>query len=221
MAIYTYNGTKNRLCVHVHVVYSNNVFSQYFILFLALTESQWGLIDLCFVTNIEHHWLFYSDADSQIIDQTAYLRVLWSIFLAGFLESAKRTFVAMYFGKRTFAEFKPRLEQILKDITLLAEVSELAQEAFADNAKYERDEVKLIGEVDWNDSRNKMVGERMVSEDLTDDEESEEETETDGFSSQNYLKTNSIGSLRAKGFLDSWEEPKKKKVSLVFSNKYS
>lgn len=132
---------------------------------------------MCFVTNIQHHWLFYSDADSQILDQIAYSRVLWSIFLAGVMESAKRTAVAMYFGKRTFAEFKPRLEQILKDITLLAKVSELAQEAFAASAKYERDGAKLIGEVDWNDSRINLVGgERMVSEDLTDDEASTEET---------------------------------------------
>lgn len=170
------------------------------------------------MTNMEHHWLFYNDTDSQIVDQTLYLRVVWSIFLAGFLESAKRTAVAMYFGKRTFAEFKPRLEQILKDITLLAEVSELAQEAFADYAKYEGNEVKLIGEVDWNDGRSRFVGERIVSEDLTDDDESQEETETDGFSTQNYPSTRSFGSLRAKGFLDSWEEPMKKKVSLVSSN---
>jgi hypothetical protein len=130
------------------------------------------------------------------------------------MESAKRTAVAMYFGKRTFAEFKPRLEHIFKDITLLAEVNELAQEAFADSAKYERDGVKLIGEVDWNDSRSNLVGgERMVSEDLTDDEASTDETESDDeFSSQNFLTTNSVGSLRAKAFLDSWEEPTKKRL---------
>ena len=212
MAIHTYSGTENRLPLCSHVVSSNNDYSLYSILFLG--PNQWGLIDLCFMTNIEHHWLFYSDA-SQILDQTAYLRALWSIFLAGFMESVKRTAVAMHFGKRTFSEFKPRLEQILKDITLLAEVSELAQEAFADNAKLEGNGVKLIGEVDWNVSRNKLVGEqRMVSEDLTDDEESDEETETDEFSSQNCLRANSFVSLRAKEFLESWEEPAKKKVSL-------
>mmetsp|Transcript_5448 Transcript_5448/g.9996 ORF Transcript_5448/g.9996 Transcript_5448/m.9996 type:complete len:200 (+) Transcript_5448:92-691(+) len=76
----------------------------------------WGLIDSWFVTNIQHHWLFYSDPCSQIRDQIAYSRVLWSIFLAGVMEPAKRTAVAMYFGKRTFAEFKPRLEHILRTL---------------------------------------------------------------------------------------------------------
>jgi hypothetical protein len=198
------HGTENRFqrCVHVCV------FQQFLLTFciFILGLNQWGLIDLCFVTNIQHHWLFYSDADSQILDQIAYSRVLWSIFLAGVMEYAKRTAVAMYFSKRTFAEFKPRLEHILKDITLLAEVSELAQEAFADSAKYERDGVKLIGEVDWNDSRSNLVGgERMVSEDLTDDEASTDETESDDeFSSQNFLTTNSVGSF-------FFEEPTKKR----------
>mmetsp|Transcript_5448 Transcript_5448/g.9999 ORF Transcript_5448/g.9999 Transcript_5448/m.9999 type:complete len:90 (+) Transcript_5448:812-1081(+) len=51
----------------------------------------------------------------------------------------------------------------------------------------------------------------MVSEDLTDDEASTEETESDDeFSSQNVLTTNSVGSLRAKAFLDSREEPTEK-----------
>jgi hypothetical protein len=51
----------------------------------------------------------------------------------------------------------------------------------------------------------------MVSEDLTDDEASTEETESDDeFSSQNFSTTNSVGSLRAKAFLDSREEPTEK-----------
>lgn len=160
------------------------------------------------VTKFKQHWLFYSQADSGVLDETIYVRVLWSMLVAGTATAAKRTAVAMYFGKRTYAEFKPRLEQILKDIILLSEVSELAQEAVAENAVYGSKEVNLIGDVDWNTSRTRSIEERMVSEDLTDDEdEVESESPQDESSPEKYLRTNSFGSLRAKDLLDHWEEP--------------
>jgi len=183
------------------------------------------------MTKFQQHWLFwtdislYSEADSGVLDSTVYLRVLWSMMLAGWATAAKRTAVAMYFGKRTYGEFKPRLESILKDIILLSEVSELAQEAVADNAKCNGGkEVKLIGDVDWDVTRSRSFVDRAVSEELTDDEDSADmdasSTECSGeggFSSQGILRTNSVGSLRAKDLLDHWEEPVNKmdKVSFI------
>lgn len=51
------------------------------------------------------------------------------MIVAGVALGMKRTVVALYFGRRTIAIFKPKLEKLLEDIVLVAEVAELAEEA--------------------------------------------------------------------------------------------
>jgi hypothetical protein len=51
------------------------------------------------------------------------------MIVVGVALGIKRTVVALYFGRRTIAIFKPKLEKLLEDIVLVAEVAELAEEA--------------------------------------------------------------------------------------------
>ena len=51
------------------------------------------------------------------------------MIVAGIATAIKRIVVAMFFGRRTFTQFKPRLERLLKDVVLVSEVAALAEES--------------------------------------------------------------------------------------------
>ena len=69
-----------------------------------------------------------ANSGNYVLTSDIYFRLLLSMIAAGVAKACKRTGVALYFGRRTFAEFKPRMERILKDIVLLSEVAALAEE---------------------------------------------------------------------------------------------
>jgi hypothetical protein len=119
------------------------------------------------------------------------------------------------------AEFKPRLEKILKDVVLLAEVADLAEEADA----LQRDESfrkpetlrQSVAAVTWlNDSddpdRNQFDKTNANEDDLSEATESEANDDpaalksTSRFGAPELSRTNS-GSFRVKDLLDRWEEP--------------
>ena len=84
----------------------------------------------------QQNWLYefnipvFSPANvgGHVLSSSIYLQVLFAMLVAGFSNSIKRTTVAMYFGKRTFVNYKDKLEALLADIVLLTEVAELSVE---------------------------------------------------------------------------------------------
>lgn len=102
--------------------------------------SAWALWDLCVLhgdNRFQTHWLWwtgieiYSQANSgsYIINSHGYLRFLLSLLLAGLATALKRYSLSVRFGRRQFANFKPRLEKLLAEIVLLNEISLLSTQA--------------------------------------------------------------------------------------------
>ena len=102
----------------------------------------WGFLALLVIdgtSEFERHWFYFltpvsmysegGDTGSYILSSDLYTRLLLSMILAGVVTALKRTAVAMYFGRRTFVEFKPRLEKLLKEVILVSELAALAEEA--------------------------------------------------------------------------------------------
>jgi hypothetical protein len=72
--------------------------------------------------------LIADNSGSEILASEEYNRILLAVLLTGFAHSVKRTTVAMHFGKNTFINYQAKLEKLLSDIVLIAEVAELAVE---------------------------------------------------------------------------------------------
>ena len=54
-----------------------------------------------------------------------YERTLTALAVAGVATSLKRTIMTMYLSKRIYVHYKPKLENLLKQMILLTEVAEL------------------------------------------------------------------------------------------------
>lgn len=100
----------------------------------------WGAYDMILLHGnnpFQVHWLYwtgirlYSQANSgsYILSSSVYLRVLIGMVLAGVATTLKRTVLTLYFGKRSFDVYKPKLEEILNDIIVITEIAELGAEA--------------------------------------------------------------------------------------------
>ncbi|KAL3902660.1 MAG: hypothetical protein SGILL_010746, partial [Bacillariaceae sp.] len=161
----------------------------------------WGFLDLILLEGrgqFEQHWLYFvpqiglydnatvsgDDSGSYILNSDIYVRLLLSMLLAGVAFAGKRTWVAMYFGRRTFVAFKPRLEKLLKEVVLVSEVAALADEAEIVETEEEEnnlvvemrapqprkvpggldrsDKIKVIGGVSWRENKSKRA--RTMSE---------------------------------------------------------
>lgn len=178
----------------------------------------WGFLDLLILegkSDFERHWFYFlpfkiynheGDSGSYILSSDYYIRLLLSMMLAGIATAMKRTTVAMYFGRRTFVEFKPRLEKLLKEVVLVSELAALAEEA--EIAASEEEEihiainrglphhdsgggggnnnnhkVKILGDVSWNNKKRGRSrsphGKAPVSGNSASDSEDEDEDEDD------------------------------------------
>mmetsp|Transcript_21059 Transcript_21059/g.31242 ORF Transcript_21059/g.31242 Transcript_21059/m.31242 type:complete len:1002 (-) Transcript_21059:137-3142(-) len=110
--------------------------------------SVWALYDCILLhgnNEFQKNWLFWTDLDifsdanpgSELLQSDFYFRVLMAAMLAGALHAVKRTYVALYFGRRTFLDFKPKLEKILADLVLVTEIADLVTEL--EQAELDRD----------------------------------------------------------------------------------
>jgi hypothetical protein len=141
--------------------------------------------------------------------------------------------VAICFGRRTFVEFKPRLEKILKDVVLLSEVADLAEEA----EKLQSDREHLGGNIGGSsneygaigpDRRNNRATSKMLAGSVTwEDESSRSLGDPDALSpvqtgqkvpdppralertssGNSSLSRSGSGHLNIRNLLDRWEEP--------------
>jgi hypothetical protein len=109
------------------------------------------------------------------------------------------------------AEFQPRLEKILKEVVLLSEIADLAEEfaIIQNDATFIRPEMKKsIGPVKWND-------EDVFHRADTHEDDTSKDAESDGAEGRSRshsfgapeLERRSSGSFRVKDLLDRWEEP--------------
>jgi len=99
----------------------------------------WALYDCVLLHGdnvFQRNWLFWTDIElfsdanpgADILKHEMYIRILIAAMLAGFLHAAKRTYVALYFGRRTFLNYKPKLEKILGDLVVVTEVAALVSD---------------------------------------------------------------------------------------------
>lgn len=93
----------------------------------------WGILDCVFIQGdnaLQNHWLYFTgwkiysmEANSglYVLESERYLRILVCMIVAGAATALKRTLLAISFGRRQYATFKPRLEKLLLDVVLLNE----------------------------------------------------------------------------------------------------
>jgi small-conductance mechanosensitive channel len=211
---------------------------------LAIAWGVWDLLLLHGDNAFQTHWLYWTDiaiysqanSGSYILSSGLYLRALFSIIFIGLSTSFKRAFVAVYFGRRTFAVYKPRLKKILKDIVLVNEVADLAEEgdhiASTGEAPDEPSDrrgggsalVKVAGSIKW--SSDETFGKENGVWNVHDDEASSvyesDRSAASPFASpftadrkdrmqrSQSLSRNLSGTIRIKNLLDRWEEPTNK-----------
>ncbi|GAX25540.1 hypothetical protein FisN_28Hh008 [Fistulifera solaris] len=209
--------------------------------------SAWSLIDLFMLhgdTKFPRNWFYWTGLEIYsskvtgiyILNSDLYFRSLMCMLVVGSCVSVKRSMVAIYFGRKTFAEFKPKLERLLKEICLIAEIAELAE----DIHEMAHDDLSLMG---FGGSDNGMPRKRSEDSDddatpiqrgrkatpqkrkglskvanvkwqkedvsaLSDDEGHGNNTEEteEVFARSPFDRTDS-GSIRIKELLDRWEEP--------------
>lgn len=193
------------------------------------TVATWGFLGLMLLegsSQFERHWLYVSpfalysttttnstavadggnisnNSGSYVLTSEYYIRLLLSMMLAGFATAIKRTAVAMYFGRRTFVEFKPRLERLLKDVVLVTEIAALAEEAeiVAEEEEQQKklaarrqsrgvlkdtghNKVNLLGDVSWSNKQRtpqqkKTQSGNTKNQDGSDSDDDDDEDDDD------------------------------------------
>ena len=173
--------------------------------------ASWGFLDLLLLegsSNLASHWFWFSnlsmysqlDSGAYILNSDIYIRLLMSMIVAGIAVAIKRTSVAMSFGRRTFVEFKPRLEKLLKEVVLVSELAALAEEAElaaseelmevqVDNKEQQRvTNVKFMGDVSWSNNNRRrdghsptknVVANENETTDSDDDDDGDDDDESD------------------------------------------
>ena len=103
------------------------------------TIASWAAWDLVLLHG-EHafakHWLHFlnipmmsaANGDDGFLGSEIYLRSLLACIFAGTMTAIKRTYLALYMGRRTFEHYKPQLEQLMVNIVLVAHIADLAAE---------------------------------------------------------------------------------------------
>ena len=104
--------------------------------FLMASWATWDLLLLHGDHAFAKNWLFYLDismlseanGDDGFLESEMYLRSLLAAIFAGTMTAIKRTYLALYMGRRTFDHYKPQLEQLMINIVLIAHIADLASE---------------------------------------------------------------------------------------------
>ena len=104
--------------------------------FLMASWATWDLLLLHGGHAFAKNWLFYLDipmlseanGDDGFLESEIYLRSLLAAIFAGIMTAIKRTYLALYMGRRTFDHYKPQLEQLMINIVLIAHIADLASE---------------------------------------------------------------------------------------------
>jgi len=130
----------------------------------------WGIYDMILLhgnNRFQRHWLYWTgiaiysraNSGSYLLSSSLYLRILIGMELAGVTTTLKRTVLTLYFGKRNFDIYKPKLEELLHDIIVITEIAELAAEADA-----------LVPPPQDDNDKDDDDGARDTNKEITDDD---------------------------------------------------
>ncbi|GAX29175.1 hypothetical protein FisN_28Lh004 [Fistulifera solaris] len=195
----------------------------------------WSVIDLLILHGDDPfavNWLYWTGlrifspgvSGAYLINSDVYFHALMCLVFSGVVTSLKRTFMAVYFGRKTLVDFKPRMEQLMKDIVLIAEVAELAERI--ENMVEENPQIFVSAESDDEDAtdRTKIVKSKRIGrhsgihsmkwkDEATSSTAPNEGGEGDiGLGASNQDKNEPIaGFIDMKDLLDAWEEPSNKR----------
>ncbi|KAG7359816.1 mechanosensitive ion channel [Nitzschia inconspicua] len=206
----------------------------------------WALLLLQGNSNFDYHWLYFTgiriysagNSGSYIINSEVYLRILLAMIVTGVFTTLKRTLSTLYFGRRMFDAYKPRLEEILNDIILISEVADLSIES--DNIasvigvekkerKYEPPTeidtpeiptVKRGGRIRWSsvkfeDASILRSGSQSLLQGDEDNTDTESKMTDDGDSSEISFYDSNSSRIPLKELLDRWQEPVSKKDKTI------
>jgi len=104
--------------------------------------ASWATYDLLLLHGghpFAKNWLFSlnipmlsaANGDEGFLESEIYLRSLLAAIFAGITTAIKRTYLALYMGRRTFDHYKPQLEQLMINIVLVAQIADLAAETLS------------------------------------------------------------------------------------------
>lgn len=152
---------------------------------------------------------------------SVYTRILFSAIIGGFAVIAKGTIFALRFGRKQFAEYKPRLEPVLADVVLLSEIATLAEQA---EEEMEQGDVrssstwdpnwdlmstpaKNLNEFLWSLDRQPSIISHVSSKDTHDDGSLASHMHDDPPRVSRQFGRSQSGRLKIREKLDSWEVP--------------
>lgn len=102
-----------------------------------LILAAWGMWNLILIhgySPFQRNWLYWTriaffnqNYNGGMLNSSLYTRFLWATILCGLAVCAKRTILALRFGRKQYEVFKPRLERILADVVLLSDIAGLAE----------------------------------------------------------------------------------------------
>ncbi|KAL3920631.1 MAG: hypothetical protein SGILL_003161 [Bacillariaceae sp.] len=193
----------------------------------------WALWDLLLLqgsSKFDYHWLYFTgiriyssgNSGSYIISSETYLRVLLAGVLIGVTTTLKRTASTLYFGRRMFDAYKPRLEEILNDIVLVSEIAELSVESYniakeigvEKKAKRYEPPTEIKGPPTPSRTGSKVQWSAIKFED-GEDEPTETESQITDFDGDMSVKSayydSNSSRIPLKDLLDRWQEPVSKK----------
>ena len=118
-----------------------------------LILAAWGMWNLILIhgySPFQRNWLYWTriaffnqNYNGGMLNSSSYTRFLWATILCGLAVCAKRTILALRFGRKQYEVFKPPLERILAEVVLLSEIAGLAEtmDQLADDPATEEDVV--------------------------------------------------------------------------------
>jgi hypothetical protein len=198
----------------------------------------WGINNLFLLHGdqpFDRHWLYYAvhakyfqqvNSGNYILASDRYLRLLISMIIAGGVKACKRTAAALYFGRRTLAEFKPRMERILKDIVLLTEVAALAEDidlvvtstgaaaSEVDAMDQSNRKIIIADQVTWDFAwDNKAMCTGASADLVVADEDSNDRLQEEDHMLRNISKSERSNDVRE--LLDHWTEPSNRRDKMT------
>lgn len=203
--------------------------------FIVACWGAWDLVLLHGDNTFQTHWFYWTglriysvaNSGSYMLNSHQYLGILIAMIVAGLATTAKRMFLSIRFGRRILVMFKPRMEQLLAEMVLMEEMTELGENAEAiaqmlssDDAGSEdakaniSDFVTSMGKkqqaktLAWENVANyEEDASENQNEDVLAAADPEPIMETPSTESMRSLSRTGSGSFLLKKQLEMWEDP--------------
>jgi len=132
----------------------------------------WGFIDVCILHGDQPfilNWLYFlnidmlSGHDAGILNSPLYTRILLGVLFVGTATIIKRTYMALYFGKRMFLHFRNRTEKILTRMQIFSQLAHVADIAETERHLYDSNSLHFQDEELEDIQRNPYDGIEFMS----------------------------------------------------------